>query len=392
MTHMNSLHCTDNGLFSALSRWFGERFTKYMLESLSYPSSRYYIRVNTLKTTVDYVIDELRKIGLEVFRSSFLPEALATPIRGPFRINIYAKKVVVDKFTAESVMLGADVYSPGVIRAKNIDEGDLVTVVAPNGRPVAEGVALISGSEMLHRKKGLAVKTLKSLFKAPKIRALKLFTEGAIYDQSLPAMITSRILDPKPGEVIIDMCAAPGGKTTHIAQLTENRATIIAVDRSKNRLAKLEENCRRLNVTCVKTLVHDSRYLSEVIGENYADKVLLDPPCTALGVRPKVFEKRKAKDIVATAEYQRQLLREAVKLVKRGGIIVYSTCTLSVEENELNIIYALRKMRLKLVKQERMIGMPSSTVLKNIPLGYTQRFFPHIHETPGYFIAKLVKT
>jgi len=363
-----------------------------MLESLSYPSSRYYIRVNTLKTTVDYVIDELRRIGLEVFRSSFLPEAVATPIRGPFKISIHAKKVVVDKFTAESVMLGADVYSPGVIRAKNIGEGDLVTVVAPNGRPVAEGVALISGSEMLHRKEGLAVKTLKSLFKAPKIRALKLFTEGAIYDQSLPAMITSRILDPKPGEVIIDMCAAPGGKTTHIAQLTENRATIIAVDRSKNRLAKLEENCRRLNVTCVKTLVHDSRYLSEVIGENYADKVLLDPPCTALGVRPKVFEKRKAKDIVATAEYQRQLLREAVKLVKRGGIIVYSTCTLSVEENELNIIYALRKMRLKLVKQERMIGMPSSTVLKNIPLGYTQRFFPHIHETPGYFIAKLVKT
>jgi len=388
---MSPLLQLNKDIVACLAKWFGLGQTLYMLKAISSPSSRYYIRVNTLKAIRNEVLKELLHEGIKALKSSLLPEAICIPIRGPFKVKLHKKIIIVDKFTAESVMLGADVYVPGVLKASDIKEGDLVSVVAPGGYLVAEGIALISSKEIFNRRRGIAIKVTNSKYRAPKVRELRVFKKGLIYDQSLPAMITSRVLDPKPGELIVDMCAAPGGKTTHIAQLTNNKATIIAVDRSENKIKRLIENCKRLGVKCIKPLIYDSRYLTDELGKNMADKVLLDPPCTALGVRPKVYENKKCKDIQATAAYQRQLLKEAANIAKKGGIIVYSTCTISVEENELNILYAVEKLGLKLVKQNIMIGASSSTILPEIPLLYTQRFLPHIHETPGYFIAKLLK-
>jgi len=388
---MRHLPYLNKDLVACLSKWFGLGQTLCMLKALLSPSSRYYIRVNTLKSTRDEVLESLLKEGIKAFKSKILPEAICVPIRGPFKIRLHKKIVVVDKFTAESVLLGADVYIPGVLKAHNVKEEDIVSIVSPEGYLVAEGIALISSKEMREKSHGIAVKVTNSKYRAPKVRELYTFKKGLIYDQSLPAMITSRVLEPKPGELIVDMCAAPGGKTTHIAQLTKNKSNIIAVDRSKNKIKRLIENCERLGVTCVKTLVYDSRYLSKELGKNVADKVLLDPPCTALGVRPKIYENKKCKDILATAAYQRQLLKEATKITRKGGVIVYSTCTLSVEENEMNILYAINKLGLKLLKQSITVGMPSSLILPELHLTYVQRFLPHIHETPGYFIAKLLK-
>jgi 16S rRNA C967 or C1407 C5-methylase (RsmB/RsmF family) len=178
------------------------------------------------------------------------------------------------------------------------------------------------------------------------------------------------------------MAAAPGGKTSHIAQLMQNRGEIIAIDKSRNRLKKMKGELERLGVKNVKLIRMDSRRLPELGIE--ADKILLDAPCTALGIRPKLWEGRTPKDIEATARYQRAFIWAAIKSLRRGGVLVYSTCTLSYEENEANVRYMLGK-GLKLEEQSLFIGS------SGMGMDEVQRFYPNRHLTQGFFIAKLRK-
>lgn len=195
-------------------------------------------------------------------------------------------------------------------------------------------------------------------------------------------MVVAHVLEPEESDVIIDMAAAPGGKTSHIAQLLQNRGEIIAIDKSRNRLKKMEEELKRLGVKNVKLIHMDSRKLPEL--EIKADKILLDAPCTALGIRPKLWETRTPKDIMATAIYQRHFINAAIGTLRKGGVLVYSTCTLSYEENEENVKYMISK-GLKLERQSIFIAS------HGIGIHEVQRFYPHKHLTQGFFIAKLRK-
>ena len=195
-------------------------------------------------------------------------------------------------------------------------------------------------------------------------------------------MVVAHVLEPSEEELIIDMAAAPGGKTSHIAQLLQNRGEIIAIDKSRNRLKKMEEELNRLGVKNVKLIRMDARKLPELGLQ--ADKILLDAPCTALGIRPKLWESRTPKDIEATARYQRAFIWVAIKSLRRGGVLVYSTCTLSYEENEANVKFMLEK-GLKLEEQAVFIGS------EGIEMEEVQRFYPNRHLTQGFFIARLRK-
>ncbi|MDK2870588.1 MAG: methyltransferase [Pyrococcus sp.] len=144
----------------------------------------------------------------------------------------------------------------------------------------------------------------------------------------------------------------------------------------------MKNELERLGVKNVKLVQMDSRNLPELGIQ--ADKILLDAPCTALGVRPKLWETRTPKDIEATARYQKHFINAAIKSLRRGGVLVYSTCTLSYEENEGNVKYMLKK-GLKLEEQKLFIGSPG------IEINKVQRFYPHKHKTQGFFIARLRK-
>ncbi len=157
---------------------------------------------------------------------------------------------------------------------------------------------------------------------------------------------------------------------------------IIAIDKSRNRLKKMEEELKRLGVKNVKLIHMDARKLPELGIE--ADKILLDAPCTALGIRPKLWETRTPKDIEATARYQRAFIWAAIKSLRKGGTLVYSTCTISYEENEANVKYMLQK-GLKLEEQSIFIAS------HGINMEGVQRFYPNRHLTQGFFIAKLRK-
>lgn len=357
-----------------------------IMASLRTPVEKYYIRVNTLKTSRSKLMDILKKEGLKPKRSPYLKEGIYFEREGPNFPDDYEPGLPVvraNKFASESVYQGAMLYAPGVLQAdKRIKPGDEVEIRDPRGLLVGIGIARMSAKEMTLSTRGLAVEVTLPKFRLPSLSELESFKEGLFYAQSLPSMVAAKVLEPSEDELIIDMAAAPGGKTSHIAQLMENRGEIIAMDKSQNRLKKMEGELERLGVKNVRLIHMDSRKLPELGIQ--ADKILLDAPCTALGIRPKLWESRTPKDIEDTARYQRHFINAAIKSLKRGGVLVYSTCTLSYEENEANVRYILEK-GLKLEEQSVFIGS------HGIGVDDVQRFYPNRHLTQGFFIAKFRK-
>eukprot|EP00698_Gefionella_okellyi_P016274 TRINITY_DN464_c0_g1_i8.p1 TRINITY_DN464_c0_g1~~TRINITY_DN464_c0_g1_i8.p1 ORF type:complete len:222 (+),score=3.35 TRINITY_DN464_c0_g1_i8:638-1303(+) len=184
--------------------------------------------------------------------------------------------------------------------------------------------------------------------------------------QNLPSVLVSHILDPLPGERVIDMCAAPGGKTTHIATLMQDKGTVIALDRNAGKVACIVAAAKRWGLTCIEAHVQDatvcvvqaedtldeqsrSNSTGSIVFESGSfDRVLLDPPCSALGLRPKLKDMSSGKNVSAQSKYQKSLMRSAFRLLKVGGTLVYSTCTINPQENEMMVRYALDTFSVKL--------------------------------------------
>ncbi|MFP3302660.1 MAG: RsmB/NOP family class I SAM-dependent RNA methyltransferase [Caldivirga sp.] len=354
-------------------------------ENVRKPPRRYYIRVNTLKISTDELVKRFRDKGLVAYRDEVLEEALWFPTEGPSKVESSAKYIVADKYAAESVYLGSNLYGPGVLyMPSNINAGDEVNVISPNGEVVALGIAKVDSSTFRRGFRGIVVEVIKSVYRLPKLRDLDEWRFGLFYEQSLPAQWVGRLIDPRPGEFIVDMCSAPGGKATHVAQLSVNRATVLAVDRSWAKVRQVEYNAARLGVR-LQTYIEDSRFLPnnhpELTGN--IDKVLIDPPCSDAGVRPKLYYRLTMRDVVNYMNYQRQFIKAAHALLKLGGVLVYSTCTLPPMENEENVKWAV-----ELGFNVEYVNIPAGQRAFD---GLSRRFHPHIQDTPGFFMAKLTK-
>lgn len=381
----------DELLKKALLSIFGDS-VHMLLRSLAVPGKRYYLRVNTLKTSAEAVMDRLRSRGIDVYRDEDLEEAVYIPVRGPYKIELNNKVVVANRYAAESVYMGSHLYAPGVARCSDdIERGDSVTIVAENGLAVGSGRAVVSCREMLSRGRGLVVEVAESVYRVPPIKSLPEYSEGLIYPQSLPAMYVSRVLNPARGELIVDTCAAPGGKTGHMVELAKGAVTVVAFDHSAKKIEAMMSELDRLGHSpFVEVWRADSRYLHIDFSWIRADKIVVDPPCTALGVRPKLFDNKTFRDVLNAANYQIQFLRSATKILKKGGILVYSTCTITFEENE--------EVVERFIEEERCLEpVPididrGSRGVSRARYGYAYvRFHPHEHDVPGYFIAKLEK-
>jgi 16S rRNA (cytosine967-C5)-methyltransferase len=162
------------------------------------------------------------------------------------------------------------------------------------------------------------------------------FADGACVVQDEASMLIARLLEPAPGETVIDACAAPGTKTTHLAQLMDNRGRIVALDPQPARLHRVTEASERLGVSIVQTIEGTAQELVSSYAPR-ADAVLVDAPCSNLGVlrrNPEVKWRRRPEDIPAAAVRQREILTAAATLVKPGGRLVYATCSPEPEENE----------------------------------------------------------
>jgi 16S rRNA (cytosine967-C5)-methyltransferase len=356
-----------------------------VIRALKSPGKRYFVRANTLKTTPEKVRTRLADRGFNISQHELIPEALWVPIEGPFEVSARPKRVMVDKFTAESVLQGANVYAPGIARCNRIRIGDIVNIIDDEGETLASGIARMNETQILTFRKGLAIEVTESRFRVPSFRETQEFQQGLIYPQSLPAILTSRILDPKPSDVILDMTCSPGGKLSHISQLMGNSGRILGVDRNTRKIDETRETCTRLGCSNVTLFAHDSRYLSADFSSLRPDKILVDPPCSALGIMPKIYEYTPKSEIEALARYQKQFLEEASKIVKPGGRIVYSVCTLTLQECEQNALHAERACNLSIQAQSPMLG-DKAIPIDDKATDYCQRFHPHKHDA-GFFIA-----
>ncbi|KAK7300168.1 hypothetical protein RJT34_11005 [Clitoria ternatea] len=543
-----------------LKAYGAERFSR-ISAALTRPSRYSCVRVNTLRSTADAVIQKLRSLvgdssNAADFAASESDDDVANPLKeclqggagpfskcqvpgldyvvfvwgsGPHRLDYgdaTPKEVIVSRKCAEAVLRGAQVYVPGVMACSaHVEKGDTVAVSVAveqqgagggwgigmtrgtvlqgsqtdpyyferNGLYIGQGIAMLSRAGMFRVSEGVGVDMKDRVYE---LHSFHNVLEGEIFLQNLPSIIAAHALDPQRGERILDMCAAPGGKTTAIAILMKDEGEIIATDRSHNKVLDIQKLAAEMGLSCIKTFkldalksvcqrndidtftdpcssktesgvthqVFDSPNLqverispiltqslqSETLEENgkgekanekvYVskadirknmrrarngpgrsqcvggrvdrskgfspdsfDRVLLDAPCSALGLRPRLFAGEETIESLRNhAKYQRRMFDQAVQLVRPGGVIVYSTCTINPGENEALVRYALDKYKyLSLASQHPRIGGPGLLGSCEFPDGYVeewlrpgeedlvQRFDPSSPlDTIGFFIAK----
>jgi 16S rRNA (cytosine967-C5)-methyltransferase len=214
---------------------------------------------------------------------------------------------------------------------------------------------------------------------------INLARRGAIYFQDEASQLVSFLLDPRPAERILDLCAAPGSKTTHLAALSDDRGWIVACDRHIHRLATLRDMCRRLVVKSVDALTLDATHQLPLQTDFNFDRVLVDAPCSGTGTlraNPEIKWRLKKEDIDRLAELQFELLTRAADRVAVGGRLVYSTCSLEREENESVVSRFLAGSSMF-----RQIEPDAPTGL--ITAEKFVRTWPHRDRTDGFFAAVL---
>ncbi len=216
---------------------------------------------------------------------------------------------------------------------------------------------------------------------------------GYYYIQDLSSMCPPIELEPKG--LVVDMCAAPGGKTTHLAQLAP-KSVVVAIDIDRHRMKSLRSNVQRCNCTNTVLLRADARDFNSLGIE--PDCVMVDPPCSAEGVvrkdpsaRGRILKSR----IENYARVQRELLDVACASMKSGGTLVYSTCTLAPEENELQVRYMVEELGMRLEPLKLKWYSPGLTNIfgERLDKDYKMcgRLWPHVQNTAGFFVAKLMK-
>lgn len=460
------------------------------------------VRVNTLKATREEVVKRLRDNlpGFEVLDDS--PLSLAVFIRGkggqreaPIMYDdsvLEGREVIVGMMAGQAMLKGAELYVPGILAStKGLQAGDRVAVSIglptdpeknqygvsrwavlerhvpldderfPYRRSLFIGIGeiLLKRSQMTNASTGMAMVMREKLYDLPSLPHE--FMQGLIMHQAFPSLLAACVLAPAPGSMVLDMCASPGGKTTAMAQLMENRGRIYAIDRTNSKVFKIEEIARTMGIDIISSLKGDAcslynkkksvgdgpavltniewkksektlryeerRRLSRIrhghdpvkeqkradvasdgFAANSFDHILLDAACSALGVRPRFLIESSVDDLIKAAKYSRSMLVQAVHLLKPGGTLVFSTCTISPLENEANVRFILDKFPcMKLVEagpglHHGKMGLTGSiTVTEGVDVQLlseeeartVQRWDPEDGERSvmGFFICKMQK-
>jgi 16S rRNA (cytosine967-C5)-methyltransferase len=233
----------------------------------------------------------------------------------------------------------------------------------------------ISTADLLRSAEGAQVSPFHPL--AIKVRHLPpaWLAEGLCYVQDPSTLVSCDLLAPQPGEVVLDACAAPGGKTTYLAQLMRNEGRIVACDLYASRVARLRENVARLGATIVKTMQHDCMQAGPPLEAASFDRILVDAPCSNTGVlrrRVDVRWRLTDEDFLRMPAQQLALVKRTATLLKPGGTLVYSTCSLEAEENEQ-------------VVEQALAAVPGLRFLES------RRTLPFVDHVDGAFAARFTR-
>jgi 16S rRNA (cytosine967-C5)-methyltransferase len=279
---------------------------------------------------------------------------------------------------SESIaFLGANVNPPPTCVRVNTLKASEETVLEALA---AEGVQLEKIEPLKHAYKVLGEKQ--------PLTSMKSFREGLFYIQDKASCFAAEVADPKPAMTVLDVCAAPGAKTTYLAQLMQNQGVIYAVDYSLRRMQAWRKEVSRMGVLTAAPVIADACVSLPFTVE--ADVAVLDPPCTSTGVfakQPSAKWRLTPRSIEKMAEIQWQMIDNCAERVKAGGVLTYSTCSITVEENEMIIERFLKQHpEFALAEIKPKLGVPGLRGLDSC-----RRLYPHLHESNGFFLAKLLK-
>ncbi|XP_047205355.1 tRNA (cytosine(72)-C(5))-methyltransferase NSUN6 isoform X1 [Girardinichthys multiradiatus] len=425
------------------------RFQK-LLTCLSHPPSYTCVRASTHLAPLEGIRlrleEELKKQqkwisspeqpSVHVAPHPRITDVLLLPVDGPRQVEQLSSEVVVGAQCGSAVLRGAHVFAPGIIASpKYMKAGDMVSVFSDlEGRCtrgatsfqgnkvfVGNGVAEMDRSAIFATEtpaRGVGVQMVDPLYQSPSFDGV---LPSLVFLQNLPSVVVGHVLAPRPGEWILDMCAAPGGKTCHIAALMGDKGEVVALDRIQNKIDRIRQNAQMLSLQSIKAYCFNSTQAvsdepkQEAKGPPFPpesfDRVLLDAPCSGLGQRPNMASTWSLKEICSYPPLQRKLFQAAVRLLKKGGVLVYSTCTVTLAENEEQVAWALNTFPcLTLQPQEPHIGAEGmlGAGLSPEQLCLLQRFSPEVNwdqiettaplafradrDTIGFFIAKFLKT
>ncbi|EFN79318.1 Putative methyltransferase NSUN6 [Harpegnathos saltator] len=351
----------------------------------------------------------------------------------PLDLRKYPDEIIVDAKCGAAVLRGSHVYAPGIMGiSSGLSIDTKVSVFADiTGRckkgsiqPYADDSKMYLGNGVLRQTRkqlfgktaknpsGIAVIMTDVISRIPQLNATADPPESlrplCALLQNLPSIVCSLVLNPQPGETILDMCAAPGNKTTHISYLMRGQGMIIALEKNPGKVARLREKCNDGNVkifccdaaNAVVGQEQDSVRATDgpPFPEDHFDRILLDTPCSALGQRPQLSNAITSVQLRSYVPLQRRLFFAAVRLLKPRGTLVYSTCTVTIAENEGIVAWALKRFpQLELESIEERIktdryGTRGYTVngLADKDAKKVRRFGPE-SDSVGFFIACLKK-
>lgn len=232
-------------------------------------------------------------------------------------------------------------------------------------------------------------------FSRPKksISEISSFKDGLFQIQDEAAQMVTLLLNPKPGETVLDVCAGLGGKTGHIAQMMKNRGKIVALDKDEKKCSQLNAEMDRLGITIVTTFVHDLNHPLKNTPDEMFDRVLLDAPCSGLGVlrrNPDAKWSTLESDLSRHSERQTIFLDNLSQFVKPAGVLVYSVCSMEPEENE-SVIKDFLNTHKAFTMVKNPVGLPSKARSLITEEGYLKTF-PHRHNMDGFFSICMKRT
>ncbi|XP_011633330.1 putative methyltransferase NSUN6 isoform X1 [Pogonomyrmex barbatus] len=340
----------------------------------------------------------------------------------------YSNEIIVDAACGAAVLRGAHVYAPGIIGMPNgLTINTKISVFADVTGQCKKGlIKSYADSNKIYLGNGILQQTRKEIFgktaknpcgiaiimtdvisRIPQLNANNESLKLHALLQNLPSIICSLVLNPQPDEIILDMCAAPGNKTTHISLLMKGQGIIIALEKNPGKVARFKKKCsdKNIKIFCydaTKAVIEREHNFVRNDGppfeENYFDRILLDTPCSALGQRPQLYNTITLAHLRSYVPLQRNLFSTAVRLLKPNGTLVYSTCTITIAENEGIIAWALKQFpKLKLESINDQIKTDKYGTQGYVIDGLTSenaqkvcRFGPE-SDSVGFFIACLKK-
>lgn len=245
--------------------------------------------------------------------------------------------------------------------------------------------------EGISAEKGIYAEEAVILKNPSSITRLDAFKKGFFQVQDESSMLVGRVLDPQPGELVVDVCSAPGGKSTHLAEMMKNKGTVIARDIHAHKIRLIEDASARLGLDIIKTELFDALEFDDRIKEK-ADRVLADVPCSGLGIirrKPDIKWSREAEERKEIIELQKRILRCAAGYVKPGGTLVYSTCTIGPWENE-DIVDEFLGENKDFEYDDLGRLLPERLKEDRTEKGYIH-LYPNLHGVDGFFISRLVR-